>query len=349
MDEPGESNDKLQDLLHFNRHFGTKLDIRYVANCIGIKEVEDVKVDQPEGISHKAALILTQKKNNMYSKLCAKYPVILGSDTIPDMRPFMVNPDCSKNKFIFDATNRFDWLVRDSDSYYEDIRMAMDRIVFVANNMYDEYHLRTKLQLNSSVTVRLIRPVGFSPFSPDRNVQNDPSSPETLVAILNWAYESHDAVQEMLRAGVIVKSLEDNYGGPQTLAMYKGLVLYPYQVSIMKMTENLMAGVTQFIPSKSMFEKQAITRQFDNNRHIFNVPNWDKYHDFYIPETHQFFYTFDSWEHLRELVDGKLVRDDRVQRGMQWAKEVRRKSLNSWKELFQSLNYDLEDNPDCQF
>ncbi|KAI9310349.1 hypothetical protein BDR26DRAFT_814530, partial [Obelidium mucronatum] len=44
-----------------------------------------------------------------------------------------------------------------------------------------------------------------------------------------------------------------HYGGPKTLKKYKAYIEFPYQVSTMKLYENLAEGVLMLIPSHDFF------------------------------------------------------------------------------------------------
>ena len=337
----------MKELLHYNRHFGTKSDIQYVAQCLGLPKVVDFVPTHEYAISHGRAVELVSQPGNVISEFCSKYPVILGTDTIPDMRPFMVNPDCSKNKFIFDATNRFDWDIADVESYHQDIKGVMDRTVFVANNRYDAFKLKHKLKLPSNFSVKLIRPVGYSPLPVNEDVLNDKSSAEKVVVIDNWPPEARFSINKMNDAGVPITILGSHYGGPKTLALYKGVVILPYQISVMKLIENLHAGVTHFIPSREFYVTFLGEGQLTRVSEVFHIAGWHQYHDYYNDEMYSFMYTFDSWEQLKKMVEGDLVMDDRVQRGMEWAKKNRKNTLDIWKDIFGNLGFQLSDNAKC--
>ncbi len=63
--------------------------------------------------------------------------------------------------------------------------------------------------------------------------------------------------QKVKDAGIQIKEYDHYYGGPTKLAQYKAFITLPYQVSTMKMYENLAAGVVTFVPSPAYLKSIA--------------------------------------------------------------------------------------------
>jgi hypothetical protein len=59
----------------------------------------------------------------------------------------------------------------------------------------------------------------------------------------------------------------------------------------------------------------------------------------YNPLFRDYFFHFNSWEHLKEITSkpGSLAHDDRVQRGMAFAKRLQAEGLASWRRVFEEL------------
>lgn len=129
------------------------------------------------------------------------------------------------------------------------------------------------------------------------------------------------------------------------LASYKGVILFPYEVSLMSMFEHFSAGLPMFLPSKEFMRRShrlisnegywgdALPEELRSCDANFWIDRSDMYTTFFSPNT---FY-FDSVPHLFELLRTFQYTDDRVAR-QQYIDNVKN-IWRSWlKHLFPSNN-----------
>ncbi|KAJ3128741.1 hypothetical protein HK100_009012 [Physocladia obscura] len=129
------------------------------------------------------------------------------------------------------------------------------------------------------------------------------------------------------------KNIDGGYGGPKTLVKYKAFIEFPYQVSTMKLYENLAAGVVMLFPSKEFF-KQLI----QTGIHSFHPwdkislagDNWHMYMDYYHPDISPYSMLIND-----ENLDTKNVR---VNGPKAYAKLVTQ-TLHGWAQLFHEMGY----------
>ena len=160
------------------------------------------------------------------------------------------------------------------------------------------------------VNSTLIRPFGYAPIRKQR------LSRDTTAVAANdsdvCVYSMRTPFDGTVLSKVIkqfnmpkhLHRLDSNYGGPHRLASYKCWVHVPYQASVMKMSENIAAGVVSLIPSEKFFE--SIVKEhniYDVSQIIRALPNnWTQYVEFYHPKYRHLFYHFSSWTELASLI-----------------------------------------------
>ncbi|KAI8606841.1 hypothetical protein BC830DRAFT_1159934, partial [Chytriomyces sp. MP71] len=171
--------------------------------------------------------------------------------------------------------------------------------------------------------VTVLRPLGYpSPvIKPSDSLTPNSSSIFAL-------YHNHTNVFVLMRKHAIpnltVFSAEHaHYGGPQTLRNFKAYLEFPYQVSTMKLYENLAAGVVMLIPTPRFLETLWKNRDHEILYHMWSLrrlprrrlfrlqrplhtarlgfPRWSAFMDYYAPEFAPYIYYFDSWEELLAL------------------------------------------------
>ncbi len=119
------------------------------------------------------------------------------------------------------------------------------------------------------------------------------------------------------------------------LTEFKGIISFPYEVSLMSLFEQFTMGLPLFFPSKSFWKAnpniQSISAYWGQMPGQFyeltDLSNWielaDMYDTFQSPNT----YYFDSFDHLFQLLESFVYVDDTAQR------EERAASIRkSWKE-----------------
>jgi hypothetical protein len=100
-----------------------------------------------------------------------------------------------------------------------------------------------------------------------------------------------------------------------TIAAFKCFVHIPYQVSEMKMNENMAEGAVTLIPSaqfmKTLSHEVPDLREpidAENNHQLNANESWTDFVEFYTPRYRDYFYTFDSWEELKRDVKVSSLR-----------------------------------------
>ncbi|KAI9338452.1 hypothetical protein BDR26DRAFT_803638, partial [Obelidium mucronatum] len=206
-----------------------------------------------------------------------------------------------KSNIVLELTTRFDWGISDTEEYYHLIweltRRQPKNLFWVSNNAFEALDL--SYETLGTPLFRMLRPTGHSTLP----AQDVPMEDADLA--LCREEKEHAVYILMKKMGIPFKHVSGGYGGPKTLAKYKAFIEFPYQVSTMKLYENLAAGVVMLLPSKNFFEELI-------EKGIHGFGPWDKisragadwhlYMDYYHPDISPFVYYFDSFEHLKVLL-----------------------------------------------
>jgi hypothetical protein len=77
----------------------------------------------------------------------------------------------------------------------------------------------------------------------------------------------------------------------------------------------------------------------EHTKNVVPYANWTLYVEHYGPTFKDYFFHFDSWEHLRDIVSkpGSIQTDDRVARGVKFAEKLKRDNLQAWRDLFKEI------------
>jgi hypothetical protein len=332
-------------LLHWTRHHGTQMNFKTITDELGIAMDTlnpDCFLPYAPTTQHAAFVITT----GLIPILCAKYPVIVVSDTGPDVLPFLQCSACANNKFVMEWTTRWDLRYSGRKMYtrYMYMRLMRERyerhdgsITFIANNPWDQFYFRRGTGW-SNVTVPVVRPLGVNTAPVKRDVIADPATPHTLVTSPTGPWDAY-FLARLKSKGIQFKHIH-KYGGPYTLKHYKAHLMLPYQSSVMKMYENLRAGVTTIIPSARLYRKIALEWGLEHTAPIVPMEEWTEYVEYYCDTFREYFFTYDSWEELRELVASPFIAgegDDRVTRGQRLMETMAAESVASWKQVFVDL------------
>jgi hypothetical protein len=342
------SSAPMANILYVSRHHGTRVNFYAAASAYGLEvDFMDPTCYQTYGVPIVAAKVFADEP--AVALMCTRYPVIVVSDTTPDATPFLVTDACRHTHIVLEITNRFDWEVKlfpaDLPSYLElmrrrllETRAGNFRLSAIANNPWDAFYFR-KLTGVWDLEIPIIRPLGMDTVPLNEAVANEPATPVTTVMLLNAGADY--GLRRMLRwFSIPFRALPHHYGGPKTLAKYKALVFLPYQLSIMKMLENLRAGVVTLIPTPEFYHRIALNWPiWGTYKDMKLVPgNWTEYNEFYCPEFRDYFYHFGSWRELRDILARDEVQtDDRVQRGQLVAAEYMRKGVRQWGGVYERL------------
>jgi len=325
-------------ILFFSRHEGTIGDFRAAMSQFGVNfTVFQIKDLWDYGMNRQTA----RTHSSLAKDLCEAYDVIFVCDTIVDGRPFMVSlDDCKRTKIVFLVTNRFNWLIKDHSEYEADVRgtLTASNAFWVANNQFEPRYMASKGLVPSEFP--MIRPMGQSPIA-------GRFAPSNLVAFLMAPYNHlvrYDGVPNILRTHAIAFiGLLPEYGGPKTLAKYKAVIIVPYQVSVMKFYENLAAGVLMYLPSPSFMHTLALEslRSSDYLQPATELCQeaFAQCLDYYQPEFVKWFYTFDSWPHLKELLTKPDVDPLKLRANMAaaWQQYLETATIPAWRKLLQRL------------
>ncbi|KAJ3130939.1 hypothetical protein HK100_007138 [Physocladia obscura] len=207
--------------------------------------------------------------------LCNASDVIIIADTLPDARGILlslVDPDESKrckSNIVVELTNRFNWIV-DAQKDYNELMLQLvenppENLYWTANNPFEEVYF--KMRVGKAPPFKLLRSLGVwdvDPFDNSAGITSVASKgkfgrvkiPDQINSLTIIRDETrnnqHPKVELLFRLYGIydkVVRLPKHYGGPSILYRYKGLIEFPYQVSVMKFYENIAHGVPQVLPT----------------------------------------------------------------------------------------------------
>ncbi|KAJ3283023.1 hypothetical protein HDU79_009460 [Rhizoclosmatium sp. JEL0117] len=280
--------------------------------------------------------------------MCNAVDVIIVADTMPDARPLFQslvrdNPeDRCKANIILELTTRFDWGIPDGQEYYKlNWKLAHQKpknLFWVTNNAFEPLDL--SYEALATPYFRLLRPTGYSTLEAKTLSEEDKQ-------LAMCREESHSAVLAIMRRMEIpFKHINGGYGGPKTLANYKAFIEFPYQVSTMKLYENLAAGVLMLFPSKDFFRELV-----EKDLHAFGPwdkisragEDWHLYMDYYAPDIAPYVYYFDSFDQLKAMLTSKGNLDTknvRIEAPKAYKKLVN-KMLHGWADLFGEMGYQV--------
>ncbi|KAJ3027071.1 UNVERIFIED_CONTAM: hypothetical protein HDU68_004554 [Siphonaria sp. JEL0065] len=280
--------------------------------------------------------------------LCSAADVIIVADTMPDARPLFQSlvresetERCRAN-IVLELTTRFDWGVPDQEEYYK-LNWKLSHIrpknlFWVTNNAFEPLDL--SFEALATPKFRLLRPTGYSTLE-----AKEISVEDKQLAMCRE--ESHSAVLAIMRRmDIPFKHVNGGYGGPKTLAKYKAFIEFPYQVSTMKLYENLAAGVVMLFPSKDFFRELV-----EKDLHAFGPwdkisrsgDNWHLSMDYYSPDIAPYVYYFSSFDQLKAMLTSGTNLDTKNVRveAPKAYKQLVAKMLHGWADLFGEMGYQL--------
>ncbi|KAI9344668.1 hypothetical protein BDR26DRAFT_184269 [Obelidium mucronatum] len=292
--------------------------------------------------------------------VCDSADIIIIADIATDARPFLQSLASSsgqykcKSKIAMELTNRFDWKIPDTEEYYRLLATLItktkpDNLFWIANNPYEGIYMRKKIHV--SPVFRLLRSSGITSL-PQLPLQQQNESQYAVTNARNWTR----VYSEMMHHGIPVLA-KKYYGGPKTLAQHIAYIDFPYQVSTMKLYENLREGIFLLVPSRKFFRQlvEANVLRFccwqefiDENGKL--ARNWHMNIDYYRPELRPFITYFGSWKELTDLLDGERWRRDKGGKQLLDQAAERKKSahliekmtletVQGWKQIFLEMGY----------
>ncbi|KAJ3232407.1 hypothetical protein HDU81_002998 [Chytriomyces hyalinus] len=336
---------RLPRILHYNRHSACHNNLEYVTSRLGLNFTY-LRPGFLGGLGMHRDRANDIINDGLVSALCKGADVIIISDTLPDARPILQSllrqkpsERCS-SQVVVELTTRFDWGVGDFDEYHQLMwelsKVKPKNLHWVANNAFEAKVMADDALANPEF--RILRPSGFS------DVPKKPISADDKSLAMMRELDHSEVLATMTYLGIPFRRMVGHYGGPHTLKQFRAYVEFPYQVSTMKLYENLSAGVVMLIPSKDFF-KELI----DKKIHAFGPwemlrrmgPNWHEYMDYYVPELSPYIYYFDSFDHLSQLLNSTETLDTKnVRENAPKAYEtIREEMLHGWAELFAEMGF----------
>ena len=332
-------------IMHYNRHAATQDELSYVLSCLSLNPQLEQRPLHGWGLDHEAALKASQDEN--ISRFCFENDIIFFSDVVSDVRPFLLQSNCDQTTFVVHITNRFDFMIPDPKEYHALFRKSIrfrNKFIVVSNNYADALYLESKMQIPAWHPI-IIRPNGHISIPEDEVVRN--SSVKNEVAFLPSSDGATLAFYEMVNTtkSIQMKKLtHPGYGGPSTLSDFKGIIMLPYQVSVMKTVQNLRAGVIVFLPSVEYFNH--LVRELKISALLNIVPSelrdqWDDfslYCEYYSDELVDNFFFFRSIDHLEEMIlsDSLDLKNMRLRNRLS-GDRFRRLNIRSWQSTLNKL------------
>ncbi|KAJ3247648.1 hypothetical protein HDU77_008521 [Chytriomyces hyalinus] len=245
------------------------------------------------------------------------------------MREHRQNPaDRCSSHIIVEVTNRFDWGIADFDEYHQLIWQLHHASPPTCTGDADDTLANPEF--------RIFRPSGFTNVPP-----NAVSPQEKTVALLS-ELDNCEVLAAMRELQIPFNQVIGPYGGPHTLKQYRAYIEFPYQVSTMKLHENLAAGVVMLIPSHSFFKELKRIHAFGPWEMLRRmVPNWHEYMDYYVPELNPYIYYFNSFDHLREILSSSKDLDTKNVRVTAPAahNRITQDMFHGWADLFAEIGF----------
>lgn len=344
---PKPQFDVARKIAYISRHVGTTADFKYMSDNLQLENVEFFDCSKWFGFRDSKEKYASLIEKGDRDKICSEYDAIFISDALADGWPFIMGEHQCKNVY-FVVTNRFDYGVRHEErkEFYEDVNRALSRtdgfnLKLVVNNLFEIPYMENRgIVIPEKDKVSLIRPFGSTTVSANKDeVKGEPC---LLIARVDQDKNlMHGLVKD--NTGYDCKVLEGHYGGPKTLSKYNSIVVHlPYQVSIMKMWENLNYGTLMAIPSPEFFTQICNEHKCGQTEDVFETKKvlddkiWKDYIDFYLSGWENCFLQFDSWDHLKEIIEKRIfMKDINICRDKML--DMRDENLKKWKKVLNEL------------
>ncbi|KAI8620638.1 hypothetical protein BC830DRAFT_470071 [Chytriomyces sp. MP71] len=288
--------------------------------------------------------------------ICDSADVVIVSDTVPDARPFLQSllrkdpaQHCSA-KIIIEATNRIDYDIKKDIGHYHSLLWNVtnlysssstkhsQRVFWTANNPLEPMDMAREslaapewwLLRSTGVTSVPEEPVSET----DRNL--------CLFKPHKTAVNAHEKIKSL---NLPIKEVAGHgYGGPKTAAKYRCFIEIPYQVSVMKLYENLLEGVVMLVPSQRFFRELVENRTIVFmywHKLLLAGDDWASYMDYYHPDLAPYLYYFDSWEHLQTLLSSPADIDTRNVRtaAPRAYRALVDTTVQGWARLFREMGF----------
>lgn len=335
-------------IAYVSRHIGTTTDFKYMADHLLLENVDYYDSSAWFAFVSTSDEYRSIVVDGTVEEICRTHDAVFISDSLADGWPFIMDGKQPCKNVVFVTTNRFDYgvLPVDRGAFYRDFNHSLNRDDeyrgrIIANNPFEIPYVESKgVEVPDYHPV--IRPFGYNSVDA---IDIDPAEADAACLIISRVPQDevllNDLVQE--QTSHKCKLLPYHYGGPKTLSHYRSVVVHlPYQVSIMKMWENVAYGVLMLIPSPTFFSQICYDNfcpQGDDvfaTKDIFGDEHWSEYVDFYLPGWEECFLQFDSWKHLDTILTERAYLKN-VNTCRDKMEILRESNLHSWKKLLTVL------------
>ncbi len=321
-------------ILHITYHNGCELNINFVAKQLGY-DLTTQRADWNYNIGHARALEIWNKHKDFYNQ----FDAIITSDTAPLSRIFLQNN--YSGKLIIWVCNRFDYCDVSSNDcnfpdleYYQLFRSIPQRKnvkIFSYTKFEHEYAKKYKNVIWSPITIKP------SSFVEIKEVKSEFPSHIQKDQIFFIPPYHNDTIFMNLKnkcdeLGIL--SYNGRYNGPSDLLGIKGIIHIPYAWSNLALFENWALGNVYFIPSKEFLINLANQGDF-----FWSPPfphSFIESSEWYLPEHKDLFMYFDSWSHLREIVNYPNLIQEKRNKILQFSKMHTDKTIQQWKKAIEN-------------
>ncbi|CCE64220.1 hypothetical protein TPHA_0G00095 [Tetrapisispora phaffii CBS 4417] len=327
-------------IAYVSRHPGTTQDFKYIEENL---QLENVDYFLHYGISMAERVI----NETQARYICSNYDTVVISDCLTDGWEFFRHDDLNCKNIVFVISNRYDVCAGgDREGFQQNFTHALNRddgyeATIVANNAFEIPYLKYKnIELKRDYPI--IRPFGNTDIESQDIAIEEPDIPCLIIDrfVSNQNILKNNIKNEL---NYDCKILKSKYGGPKTLSKYNSIVVHlPYQVSIMKMWENIAYGVLMAVPTPEFYDKICSENACAEPEHLSDVKkvatdgNWSKYVDFYLPEFEKCFTQFGSWKELGMILKTESYKNN-INHCRNLMEDKRHASLKQWKELLKNL------------
>lgn len=335
-------------MLHLSFHKGCIAAIDTMAKDLGIDvthwnmgEKRELFVPLAKGnaiynITHDLAKHIWKKNKHIFNQ----FDVIITSDTAPLARIFLQNK--WKKPLIVWICNRFDYADLENQNgfpdkkYYEIMQRAASNplVYLVANAEFEVAYAGAKKVRVSNI----IKPY-FKSTEPTLPSAIDAGIDKKQTCFIpgygnDLFYLNGLKIYQKLDVPVF----RGYYSEPADLKDFKGIIHVPYAYSTIAFFENLANHIPYFIPSKEFLmqlhnEQPSLWHQDRGillHQKRFDLSEW------YCDEHAGLFFYFNSWDHLKELIqaaDCETMRKTIAE----YAEYHENTMKNRWKEIFLSI------------
>ncbi|KAJ3130678.1 hypothetical protein HK100_007717, partial [Physocladia obscura] len=252
--------------------------------------------------------------------VCNAADILVLGDTLPDARPFL------QSLVLENEADRCAAKI-DAENYHEliwnlTVLRPPRNLYWVVNNPFEPFDLAYQA-LAVPPKLRTLRPIGFSDL-PARKLENHDIQTVATLDTNTKVFTLMDAL------GIKFKVLGAQYGGPKTLARYKAFVEFPYQVSTIKLYENLRRDFLVILLIR-------LSRAGDS---------WPQFMDYYHPSFKESIIYFKSFDHLKELLSSNNTEfrtlSSKIRRsGPKTYQKIADESVQGWYNLISEMEFNL--------